>query len=118
MKPLLCSILSVFLMVGAAAALPLELVWEPVTTNIAGELLEAPPSYRVYRQTSLDPFKPIATTKNRRWTWLTPSIGSAQYYVTAFNETGESAPSNTITVVVDRVPRMVPPATIVVPPVP
>jgi hypothetical protein len=115
----LFSFLLSFLVAGAVYALPLEITWDAVTTDTNGDLLSAPPTYRVYRKTSLDDFKPIATTKNRRWTWLVPSIGRAEYYVTAFNENGESGPSNVIAVIVDRVPRQeVPQATIAVPPVP
>ena len=115
----LLSFLLSFLIAGAAYALPLELVWEAVTTDTSGATLAAPPSYRVYRKTAIEAFKPIATTKNRRWTWLVPSIGRAEYYVTAFNDNGESEPSNKIAVIVDRVPRQEEPVTpIVVPPVP
>lgn len=114
----LFSFLLSFLVAGAVYALPLEITWDAVTTDTDGGTLATPPSYRVYRKTSIDNFKAIATTKNRRWTWLVPSIGRAEYYVTAFNENGESAPSNTIAVIVDRVPRQEIPAPIVVPPVP
>ena len=114
----LFSFLLSFLIAGAVYALPLELTWDAVTTDTNGDTLAAPPSYRVYRKTAIDTFKPIATTKNRRWTWLVPSIGRAEYYVTAFNDNGESIPSNTIAVIVDRVPRQEVPAAIVVPPVP
>lgn len=84
--------------------MPLELKWDAVTTDVAGNPIPAP-KYKVYRKTSLDDFKAIATTANTRWTWLVPSLGRASYYVTAFNENGESGPSNTISVVVERVPR-------------
>lgn len=114
----LFSFLFSFLLAGAVYALPLELTWDAVTTDVNGDPLPSPPSYRIYRKTSLDNFKPIATTKNRRWTWLVPSLGRAEYYVTAFNENGESDPSNTIAVVVERVPRQEVPAAIVVPAVP
>jgi len=114
----LFSFLLSFLIAGAAYALPLEIIWNAVTTDESGATLLAPPSYRVYRKTTLEDFKPIATTKNRRWTWLVPSLGRAEYYVTAFNENGESRPSNTIAVVVERVPRQEVAAPVVVPPPP
>ena len=101
----LFSFLFSFLVAGAAFALPLELTWTSVTKDINGDLLLAAPGYRIYRKTSLENFKPIGTTKNARWTWLVPSIGRASYYVTAFNEAGESDPSNTIKVVVERIAR-------------
>lgn len=114
----LFSFLFTFLLGGAVYALPLEIQWDAVTTDESGATLADPPSYRVYRKTTLEDFKPIATTKNRRWTWLVPSLGRAEYYVTAFNENGESLPSNIIAVIVERVPRQENPDPIVVPPVP
>jgi hypothetical protein len=94
-----------FLWTRAAHALPLELQWDAVTTNANGSPLSAPVKYRLYRKTTLEDFKPIAETSNRSWTWLTPSLGKTSYYVTAFNENGESEPSNVVHVNTERWPH-------------
>ena len=85
--------------------LPLDLQWEAVTSTVTGEPLASPVMYRLYRKTSLEDFKPIAVTKNTRWTWLVPSIGRYSFYVTAFNNEGESGPSNTVHVHTERWPH-------------
>lgn len=86
-------------------AVPLELVWQPVTTNTDGSP-SGPISYRVYKKTSLEDFKPVWDTKNTRFTWLVPSLGRYTFRVTAINQHGaESAPSNELKVIVERVGR-------------
>ena len=101
----LFSFLIAFLLAVSAQAASLELIWDAVTLDQNGSPLLAAPKYRLYRKTSLEDFKPIAETFNHRWTWLTPSIGRATYRVTAFNNNGESGPSNELKIIVDRCPR-------------
>jgi hypothetical protein len=101
-----CSLfLALLCWAGVAKAIPLELEWDVVTTTVGGAPLSSPIKYRLYRKTSLENFKPIAETANHRWTWLVPSLGKYSFYVTAFNEQGESAPSNTVHVYTERWPH-------------
>ena len=102
----MCGLLFVLLgFAKVALSLPLELRWDRVTTTVEGGPLQSPVKYRLYRKTSIEDFKPIAETSNISWTWLAPSIGQTSYYVTAFNEQGESGPSNTVHVMVERWPH-------------
>lgn len=86
---------------------PMKLVWDPVTTDTNGQPLAAPPKYRLYRKLSTsDRWKVVAEREGAWYTWYLPQPAyvTYTYRVTAFNEAGESAPSNELTIWIDTKP--------------
>lgn len=94
-----------------AFAKPLELVWDRVTEYENGDIIPVDGSvtlvYKVYKKPQYGEFQFVWETKNNSWTWLVPSIGHFQFYVTAYIHESkmESKPSNIVKVVVERIGR-------------
>lgn len=85
----------------------LVLNWDKVTTNVLGEVIPEP-QYRVYRKlTTGENWKLVGTREGASYTWYypTPAYGRYTYRVTAFDENGESLPSNEVRVYIDTKPK-------------
>lgn len=77
---------------------PLNFVWDKVTTDTLGNVIPEP-KYRFYRKLSTsDRWKIMGEREGNWFTIYFPPAGHYVYRVTAFNETGESGPSNEVRV--------------------
>ena len=62
-------------------------------------------AYRVYRSSYESPFSPVAVVRHTEFVdWAVYPYRAYFYYVTAFNEAGESNPSDTVKFELDRPP--------------
>lgn len=98
-KFLACS----FLFISTASADTFKLAWDPVVNDIAGTRLGGVVSYKVYVSNSPiaaswpTTLQPDMVTTETNVVLNKNTVGKYYFVVTAFNDAGESTPSNEVT---------------------
>lgn len=98
---------TVFLLIVPAIlrAEALNLVWDKVTTNVAGEPITGV-KYKLYRSANGGSFKVVAIREGNTYAWYFPVLGHYVFRVTAINAAGESIPSNNLRIWIEPIPKL------------
>lgn len=87
------SLLGVLLLASVAQAATVDLAWDPPTGG------DPPQGYTMYKRLPGQPqFELVASIAAGVLTWSDPEVsrGESCWYLTAWNQWGESGPSNTV----------------------
>jgi len=100
-------LLIAFLLIAPAIlhAEALNLVWDKVTTDTAGEPITGV-KYKLYRSANGGSFKVVATREGNSYAWYFPILGHYVFRVTAINSAGESIPSNNLRIWIEPIPKL------------